>query len=375
MTSVAFLSDAFAKHHRYGLSRYAWELFEAIRAHHGEIQLIPCSTKCEWSEQERSENQARYGYKHLDWDRKVLALLWSTVRVPRVESWVLNADVVHSVELSYPVATAKPWIATIHDLGPITHPEYFSSSRPWLLRKAMEQVKRKCACVVAVSQATAAAIEDVVGPSIRERIIVIPEGVHERFFHTTDRACLASLSNLPPPSTPYLLWTGSLNPRKNLGNVISAFNWAADSIPHHLVLAGGIGWAAGENLESIEYSPYRDRIHRPGYVSDDQLLALYQGADAFIYVSLMEGFGLPILEAMANGCPVITSDISSMPEVGGDAAIFVDPLDPNDIAHGIARAITSGPERDRMIENGRRRARQFAWPASAQALVNVYKNC
>lgn len=374
MKYVAFLSDAFAKRKRYGLSRNAWELFDAVRARQDDITLIPCSTQCEWSQQERDEHRTQHGYRHLRWGRKALALLWSTVGRPKIEKWLPQADVVHSVELSYSTATDKPWVVTIHDLGPLTHPEYFTGSHPWLLRKAIQHVVKNSARVIAVSYETAEALEHVAGPAIRDRVVVIPEGVHERFFQPVSAECLEDLSGLPPPGTPYLLWTGSVNPRKNLRNVISAFERAARSMPHHLVLAGGLGWSSRESIEWIERSPVRNRIHRPGYVTEAQLQALYQGATGFLYISLMEGFGLPILEAMASGCPVVTSNRSSMPEIAGEAAIFVDPSNPDHIAEGIAQVARQGMERDTLIMRGKKRAQEYHWSRSAEAVVNVYKS-
>lgn len=374
MKYVAFLSDAFAKRNRYGLSRYAWELFDAVRARQDDITLVPCSTKCDWSQQEHEQVTREYGYRHVGWGRKAMALLWSTVRLPKLEKWLPKTQIVHSVELSYPVATDKPWVVTIHDLGPLTHPEYFSSSRPWLLRKAIQHVARHSTRVIAVSYATAEAIEEVAGPAIRDRVVVIPEGVHERFFQPASSTHLEDLRDLPESGTPYLLWTGSINPRKNLRNVLTAFERVADSIPHHLVLAGGLGWESEEVIQSIARSAVRHRIHRPGYVTDAQLQALYQGAAGFLYISLMEGFGLPILEAMASGCPVVTSNISSMPEVAGDAAIFVDPFNPEHIAEGMAQVARQDAPRDALISRGKRRAREFDWARSAEALVNVYKS-
>lgn len=374
MKYIAFFSDAFAKRNRYGLSRNAWELFDAVRARQDDITLIPCSTKCEWTQQEQDENSTLYGYQRLGWGRKALSLLWSTVRIPKIEKWLPQADVVHSVELSYPTATNKPWVVTIHDLGPLTHPEYFAGSHPWLLRKAIQHVVKRSARVIAVSYETAAAIEHVAGPAIRDRVVVIPEGVHERFFQPVSAACLEDLGGLPAPGTPYLLWTGSVNPRKNLRNVVSAFERAAHSMPHHLVLAGGLGWSSEESIEWIERSPVRNRIHRPGYVTDAQLQALYQGAAGFLYISLMEGFGLPILEAMASGCPVVTSNLSSMPEIAGNAAIFVDPSNSDHIAEGMTQVARHGLERDALIMRGKQRAKEYHWSRSAEAVVNVYKN-
>ena len=154
-----------------------------------------------------------------------------------------------------------------------------------------------------------------------------------------ERGDAGSIDALGLNGAPYFLWTGSLNPRKNLRNVVRAFDLVAQRLPHHLVLAGGSGVGSrGCPRRDLEREPdARQRIHRPGYVSDASLRALYRGATAFLYVSLLEGFGLPILEAMASGCPVVTSNASCMPEIAGTAAMLVDPRQPEEIADAMLR--------------------------------------
>jgi glycosyltransferase involved in cell wall biosynthesis len=228
--------------------------------------------------------------------------------------------------------------------------------------------------IVAVSGSTAEAIEHFTRAQLRSRMHVVPEGVAARFFEPQSRISLADLKSLPPADEPYFLWTGSLNPRKNLRNVVLAFDSVAAAIPHHLVLAGGIGWDSGEVLEEIERSLFRRRIHRPGHVSDEQLRALYQGATGFVYVSLMEGFGLPILEAMASGCPVITSNLSSMPEVAGDAALLVTPQRHLEIAEAMHRLASDESLRTRLRQRGQERAGGFSWPRCADRMIELYRS-
>src|SRR5882672_91323 len=327
---IAYHSDAFAGRTGYGLARYSRELWHAIREQDRSVRLCPFALRGV-PHDDVSDGQKHWnGAVRPGIDGRLCIALWALLQAPRVEHWVGDADLVHSVELDYPVATRRPWIVTVHDLGPLTHPQYFAKARPWLTRRALRQAVDRASFIVAVSGATAAAVEEVAGMSLGARLQVVPEGVGREFFERQDSACLASLEDLPAQSAPYFLWTGSLNPRKNLGTVVRAFEAVAGEIPHHLILAGGLGWDSHAALDRIAASRHRDRIHRPGFLTDAQLRALYQRAAGFVYVSLMEGFGLPILEAMASGCPVITSNVSSMPEVAGDAALLVDPTNSTD---------------------------------------------
>ncbi|VAW54052.1 hypothetical protein MNBD_GAMMA06-1745 [hydrothermal vent metagenome] len=136
--------------------------------------------------------------------------------------------------------------------------------------------------LVAVSSATADAIETIAKHSLGDRLSVIHEGVSDYFYQESTKGCLSCLDDLPEDGVPFFLWTGSLNPRKNLSNVLDAYECIAGNIPQNLVLAGGLGWDNNKSLERISRSKFNDRIHRPGFVSDDQLRALYSSASAFM---------------------------------------------------------------------------------------------
>lgn len=145
-----------------------------------------------------------------------------------------------------------------------------------------------------------------------------------------------------------------------------------DSIPHHLVAVGASGWDMAEIYKELEGSPVRERIHFPGYVSDDQLLALYQHASVYVHPSLYEGFGLTVLEAMAAGCPVVTSNVTSLPEVAGDAALLVDPLDEEEIADAVKNICLDNQLASDLIEKGKRRSAQFSWDRCAREVATIY---
>ncbi|MGZ5299842.1 MAG: glycosyltransferase family 4 protein, partial [Actinomycetota bacterium] len=171
---------------------------------------------------------------------------------------------------------------------------------------------------------------------------------------------------------PYVLSVGTLEPRKNLVRLVRAYRQVAPDVPHALVLAGMPGWRT-EALEAELARPGPGTIVRTGHVSDDALDALYRGADVFAYPSLYEGFGLPVVEAMAHGVPTLASNTSSLPQVVGDAALLVDPTDVSEIAEGLARLLTETAPADDLRQRGLQRAATFTWAATARATLDVYR--
>lgn len=369
--NIIYHSDALASAARFGLGRYAWELLDAMTARQRPFSFFPASSRFDLPGNACATLPSDCRFTHIGWRHRALVLAWTLARCPRIEHWVPAADLVHTVELDYPVATAKPWVVTVHDLGPLTHPEYFSRARPWLRKAGLQRAIERAALIVSVSAATADAIEGLTGRSPGERLRIIPEGVSAEFFEPSPVECLEEL-DIPPSGTPYFLWTGSINPRKNLANVIKAFEAVADACPHHMVLAGGLGWDTRRELAVISASNRRSRIHLTGFVSDLQLRALYQHAAAYVYVSHMEGFGLPILEAMACGCPVVTSNVSSMPEVAGNAALLVDPASVDDIAAAMLQLADVSATREDLRLRGIHQARRFSWQSTADAMLDAY---
>ncbi|MEK8022919.1 MAG: glycosyltransferase family 1 protein [Candidatus Hydrogenedentota bacterium] len=170
---------------------------------------------------------------------------------------------------------------------------------------------------------------------------------------------------------PYILFVSSLEPRKNVARLVRAFSRM--NTPHYLVLAGARGWKYEDIFREIVSSPRRDRIVWLDYVAPPLLAALYRHADLFVYPSLYEGFGLPVLEAMMHGCPVVTSHVASLPEVGGDAVLYVDPQDEMDLAEKMRQVVTDQALREDLVRRGTERVAIFDWNATARATLDVYK--
>jgi glycosyltransferase involved in cell wall biosynthesis len=272
------------------------------------------------------------------------------------------------------VATRKPFLITIHDIGPLTHPQFFTDKPSWILRKSLDHAVKKARKFICVSETTAAELISYVKEHYKKDITaktqVILEGVSQRFFSEPD---LGSLESLAMPNAPFILAAGAISPRKNLARVVKALHILKKKTQHHLVTVGGSGWDDEEVQSLVKQYGLESRVHFLGYVSDEQLRALYRKATVFVYPSLFEGFGLTILEAMASGCPVITSAISCLPEIAGNAALQINPHDENELAEAILSLLENEGERARLRELGLIRARKFTWQQCAEETVALYK--
>ena len=205
-----------------------------------------------------------------------------------------------------------------------------------------------------------------------EKVIPVHNGYDpHRFRVITDTQCLAEVRqtyNLPEH---FILWTGQLYPPKNIGRLIQAFAKVKDDIPHTLVFAGEKRWRYKEDLALIERLGINDRIHFTGWVSHDDLPIFYNLADMFVLPSLYEGFGIPLLEAMACGCPVLTSTTGSPPEVVQEAGYLVDPMNADDIASGIREVLSNTELRRALVAKGLERVKEFSWEKCARETLNV----
>jgi glycosyltransferase involved in cell wall biosynthesis len=375
---IAYFSNHFAARNAHGIARYAHNLYAALISGSSDADVTPIATWSNRSDEDLQSLQSTTGLQILPWGRRITPLAWTFLNRPPIERWLSRGtDVVHLVAMGFPVATRKPLVVTVHDLGPLTHPEYFSVAPPWIYRRSLRQVVTQAAAIICVSQATADELTGYVsrtsGHDLSGRIRVIHEGVEPRFFAKRDRACLDDLRGMPKAEIPFILTAGKISPRKNLQGVVQALAVLAKDIPHHLVVVGGEGWDTETVFRIIDASGIKERVHLIGYVTDAQLQALYHSAAAYVHPSLFEGFGLPVLEAMAAGCPVVTSNLSSLPEVAGDAALLVDPKDANAIAEAIRAVCDDSALARRMKDEGRRRAAAFSWARTASETMRVYE--
>ena len=280
----------------------------------------------------------------------------------------------HVVPLLHP-----PSVVTLHDLGYLAFPTAHPARRRLELHLTTRWSLHAARRVIAISQATKADLVRHYGAD-PARITVVYHGLSPSFRPTNDPAVLVRHGLQQPGEAaprPYFFYVGTLQPRKNLARLLDAFasaNQRLAASPDErplLVLAGRRGWLAETIMQRATALGLRDRVRLLGYVPDADLPALLSGALAFAFPSLYEGFGMPVLEAMACGTPVLTSTTSALPEVAGDAALLVDPTDTNALAAALARLATDAPLRTALRIRGLSRAAQFTWERCARETLAV----
>ena len=257
----------------------------------------------------------------------------------------------------------------VHDLSFEHVPETFS---PWLLHYLRQAVPRSLRAADHIIANSAATRDDYLAHfSLTESQFTVIHGGVSPEFQPVNTATDASL--FPQLKRPFVLAVGTIQPRKNFKRLIEAIAILRETgCELELAIAGGRGWLEGEMLDARERLGLQDAVHLLGYVPDAQLPALYRRARIFAYPSLYEGFGLPLLEAMACGTPTLTANVSSLPEAAGEAALFIDPHDTDSIAAGLRRLHEDDSLRAALRERGFARAHEFTWARASAKLLDVY---
>jgi glycosyltransferase involved in cell wall biosynthesis len=302
--------------------------------------------------------------RHVRLRRELLYESWHRLRRPRLERTTGPVDLIHATGMAIPPKSA-PLAVTVHDLGFLDHPEHSTRHGLRFFHRSLVLTKRDADVVLCPSEATRQ--ELIAAGFAAHRVRVVPWGV-EPFTVTDDD--VATVRARHSVSGRYVLWVGTIEPRKNLGGLLSSFGQLrGDDI--ELLLVGPTGW--NEDLAK-RLGATSGRVRALGFVPTVELRALYAGAAAFCLPSLREGFGIPVLEAMMAGAPVVTSSGTATEEVVGDAGICVDPHDHEAIAHAL-RDILDDDDRARALrERALVRARTFTWARTAELTVDAYRS-
>lgn len=300
--------------------------------------------------------------------RRMLYEGWSRGRGPKASG---DADVVHATSLAFPRHDGRPLVVTVHDVLWREFPEAYPDRGVEWHERALGRIG-EADLVIVPSKATAQALFETDVPP--EQVRVVPMGTD---YHAPDPGERDRILERLDVERPYVLWMGTVEPRKNPEGVVRGFVHAVESgVPRseqlNLYLAGPPGWWRGEVAEFLEEKGMADRVRRLGPQPPAVRMALYAGAEAFLFPSLAEGFGLPVLEAMACGCPVVISGRSSLPEVAGSAALLCDPDDEISIAEALARLLRDRGLAEDLRRIGLRRASEFTWERAAQKTAACY---
>jgi len=303
-------------------------------------------------------------------DRHPFGIVWLQSTLPgRIARW--GADVLLSALTIGPARGRVPFVSTVHDLTPLTHPEWHAARTLIGFIPLWERTVERAARFVCVSETTARDLIDRY-PETAPRVRVAPNGVDTAYFRPdageADAAARQRTRQRYAGGRPFILYLGTLEPRKNVEALVAACErlWGRRRSRPDLVLAGGAGWKTAGLHRRIVRSAYRDKIHVAGYAARDAARELYRAAEAFAYPSLAEGFGLPILEAMACGIPVVASTADALVEVGGDAALYAPPRSADELAVALERALEDEPLRARLRDAGPLRAARFTWDDAAE---------
>ena len=302
-----------------------------------------------------------------------LRLAWEQLWLPRLLDR-LGVAVHHAPHYTMPERTRVPTVVTIHDMTFFDHPEWHERRKVPVFRRAITRAAERGAALICVSETTAARFRDRF-PNAAP-VFVAPHGVdHERFTAAgdadLDHAALAALG----VTAPYIAFVGTLEPRKDVGALVRAFDVvAAHRRDLTLVIAGRRGWGDAGTDTAVAAARARDRIRRMGYIDVDAMPSLLRKAAAVAYPSRDEGFGLPVLEAMACGAPVVTTAGTVMEEVAGDGALLVKPGDVSGLAAALDALLDDGADVRALRARAVARAGRFTWSASAERHVAAYRS-
>lgn len=365
---------------RVGVGQYAYQLARALARvdHVNSYVLYPVFYYIVHPEYHRAllPTAANMRVAHRRLPSGLVRFLWRQDRSERFKEYLLGAvDVVHSTTYCAPRfrARRRRLVVTIHDCTFVTHPQFHLSANVEHCLRGTRLAIERADALIAVSESTRRDLIERMGAPA-DRIVVTPEAADPAFTRVKDPERLDAVRRRYDLPERFVLFLGAKEPRKNLPRLIEAFAALPPALRREfqLVVAGAQGWLNDSVHEQVHKLRLGPSVRFPGYVDQDDVAALYSLATVFAYPSLVEGFGLPVLEAMACGTPVLTSSVSSLPEVAGDAALLVPPTDVDAIAEGLARLLQDSALRADLAERGGRRAARFSWERCARETLAVY---
>lgn len=344
-----------------GVERYISELVRAFAALPGDDEFVLFTDSEAWpvSPRLRRVHLLPMGrLQRIRCDRGGLA------RIARPE----RLDVLHCPKSAVPAGLDFPAVATVHDVIFLKYPDFYPFWWRWYWVRSLRKSMERAAAAVCVSETTARDLEALV-PAARGKAVAVPSGIDGRFGAITDEAA-ASVRRRLGVEGPYFLSVGNLTARKNVPVLLEAFEEVRRRHPLALVIAGAPDYGARGIMPLIER---QTAVKHLGHVGDEPLAALYRGAVALVYPSQYEGFGLPALEAMSCGCPVIASTGGALPETVGDAGLLVEPGSAPALAAAMTRLLTEPGLREILVGKGRARAAAFTWRRTAERMMEVFR--
>lgn len=349
-----------------GLGRFTWEVVRQLTATHPDVQFSFLFDR-PYDPAYICGANVRPVVLFPPARHPLLFMAWFDGALP---AWLARhqPDVFFSPDSFLSLRTSIPQVAVIHDLAYIHEPQGVSPVHRWYYQVFMPRFARKAQRLLTVSEYTRQDVIRQFGIS-PSKITVCHNGQTASFKPSAPEA-IQTLRKRLGLAEPYFLYAGAIHPRKNIGNLLWAFDLfkARTGLPHLLVLTGRMAWKTQADLQIYDTLEHRTAVRFTGRLDDADLNTLYGGAVALCYVSRFEGFGLPILEAFQAETAVITSGVSSMPEVAGDAALLVDPASPESIASALETLATQAEFRRTLVERGRLQRERFSWARTANTV-------
>ncbi|MCL4459347.1 MAG: glycosyltransferase family 4 protein [Chloroflexi bacterium] len=306
---------------------------------------------------------------------RTLTIIWHRLGLPLpLDLLIGRVDVFHSPDFVLPPLRSGARVLTIHDLSFLLFPEYHDEGLRTYLERAVPASLTRADQIVAVSENTKNDLICLLDAP-PDRVEVVYNGLDERFAPVRDASTLSDVRKRCRLEAPFILNVGTIEPRKNLSRLIQAYAelLGEPGFEHQLVIAGKRGWLYDEIFDKVDELGLSKKVRFLGYVPEEDLPALYSLADLFVFPSLYEGFGLPLLEAMACGTPVIASTSSALPEVVGDAGLLVKPTDVAGLAEAMGRTLSDRDLRQDMVRKGLERSKRFTWRGAAEKILRIYQ--
>lgn len=357
---------------RTGIGNYTYHLLHHLLNTPGDQEFIAFSSGRAPIDIEGLPKLATH--RHLPLPTSLLYQAWSSFARPHVDTWLGGVDLYHATNYFLPPVRSAARVLTIYDLAFLKSPAWCNQKTVAPFAKQIHRAATDADAILTCSKSAKRDIVDLLQVE-PEKVTVAYGAVDDDFTPIPSEKARTLVKERYGVSENYFLFVGTLEPRKNIIGLLQAYARAAKAIPHALVLIGRASTAYDAEIDALLGDlGIRARVHRIGYVANSsELPACYSGATAFILPSFDEGFGLPILEAMACGTPVIASDCASLPEVGGEAARYVAPEDTDALAHTMQEVATDEDLQQMMRRLGHAQAKKFTWSECANQTMKVYR--
>jgi len=345
-----------------GANTYITELFQSLEKIDKQNEYIKISYSPIFERNNKILRISDTILRELWWTQKIIPKLINSN----------NADILHSPSFLSPINICKPNVVTFYDASILRYPEFFNLWPKLYANKFYEKIITNSNQIIAVSNFTKSEILHFF-PSIKEEKIKVTHLAANKIFKVQEKEMNKKTTKKYKLVKPYLLCVSTIEPRKNYKNIIKSFYKIIDNIENDLVFVGASGWKNSDIPGLIGSMKLENRIRFLGHVNTEELVSLYNSADLFLFPSLYEGFGIPILEAMACGCPVITSNSTSLNEIGGDSALKVNPLSSDEISEGILELVLKPSLLEFYKLKGLEQAKKFSWEKTAKETYEVYE--